>query len=241
MVNVYTLEGKVKGKVELPGVFATPYRPDVIQRTVVAEQASLRQPHGTDPLAGLRTSADYFGSRRHSFRQTINKGQSRLPRVKTGGGGLGRVKRIPQSVGGMRAHPPKGRDYSRKVNRKERELALKSAVAATAARQLVIDRGHRIGEIELPIVVEDRIEGVKKASELVKALGSLGLGEELNSIRKSKMLIVVSEDRGVGAAAGSLAGVDVAALNELDVRLLAPGTHAGRLTVWGETAIKNVK
>jgi large subunit ribosomal protein L4e len=241
MVSVYSLDGKAKGKVELPKVFSTPYRPDVIQRAVVAEQQSIRQPYASNPNAGLMTSGDYFGSRRNTYRQTINKGQSRLPRLKTGGGGIGRVVRIAQSRGGRTAHAPVGRDYSRKINRKERMLALNSAIAASADKELVAGRSHVFGDKELPIVVEDALEGLKRTAELVKALNGLGLGDELASCRKRKALIIVNEDKGIGKAAGSLPGVEVATLKDLAVELLAPGTHAGRLTVWSESAIRGLK
>jgi large subunit ribosomal protein L4e len=241
MVNVYSLDGKVKGKVELPKVFKTPYRPDIIQRTVIAEQGGRRQPYSTDPEAGLRTSGDYFGSRRNKFRQTINKGNSRLPRLKTGGGGLGRVIRLPQTKGGRRAFPPQGKDYSRKINRKEVKLALDSAVAASADKKLVSSRGHIFAGAELPIVFEDKVEEIKKTSELVKAFKAIGLGEEMGSSKKKKVLIIVNEDKGICKAAGSMDGVDIVTINELGVDLLAPGTHAGRLTVWSESAVKNIK
>jgi large subunit ribosomal protein L4e len=241
MASVLSLDGKAKGKVELPPVFGTQYRPDVIQRTVVALQASLRQMHSTNPNAGLMTSGDYFGSRRNKFRQTINKGMSRLPRIKTGGGGLGRVIRLPSARGGRRSHGPTGDDFSRKVNRKEYKLALNSAIAATANRELVLLRGHMIGDRELPVVVEDKIAEIKKAKELSKALTSLGFEDEISSGKKVKLLIVVGEDKGLAKAAGSMSGVEVVTLDGLDVGLLAPGTHAGRLTIWGESAIKGMK
>ncbi|MBU0761575.1 MAG: 50S ribosomal protein L4, partial [Candidatus Altiarchaeota archaeon] len=118
MAKVYSLDGKVKGEVQASLVFDTPYRPDIIQRAVVALSSSARQRHAADPEAGTKTSGDYYGSRRNTFRQTINKGNSRLPRVKTGGGGLGKVVRIPQAKGGRKAHPPVGKDYCKKINKK---------------------------------------------------------------------------------------------------------------------------
>jgi large subunit ribosomal protein L4e len=241
MVNVYSLDGKVKGKMELPKAFSTPYRPDLIQKVVIAEQAAMRQPYTTDPEAGLRTSGDYFGSRRNRFRQTINKGNSRLPRLKTGGGGLGKVIRLPQTKGGRRAHGPQGKDYTRKINRKERNLALFSAIAATANKELVESRSHKFAKLELPLVVEDKLQDIKKTSEVVKVFKALNLTEELDSKKKVKVLIVVAEDGGVLKAAGGIDGVDVATLNDLDVESLAPGTHAGRLTLWSESALKGVK
>jgi len=115
----------------LPGVFQQRVRPDLIQRAVVSDQSAKRQKYGVTERAGLETSADYYGMRRDSFRLTINRGLSRLPREKSGGGGLGRVKRVPQAVKGRRAHPPKGKDFTKKMNSKEYSLALKSAISAS--------------------------------------------------------------------------------------------------------------
>ncbi|MFH1054729.1 MAG: 50S ribosomal protein L4 [Candidatus Altiarchaeota archaeon] len=241
MVKVYSLDGKTKGSVELPRVFSAAYRPDIIQRTVVAALANLRQPYATSPLAGLQTSGNYFGSRKNHYRQTINKGMSRLPRVKTGGGGLGRVVRLPQAKGGRRAHPPKGKDYSRKINKKELKLALDSAVAATGNRALVESHGHIIGGLELPVVFEDKLEGLKKASDVKKALVAVGLHDELDSGKRKKILIIVKEDKGIRKAASNISGVDVATVDDMGVDVLAPGAKAGRLTVWSESAIKNIK
>jgi large subunit ribosomal protein L4e len=51
-------------------------------------------------------------------------------------------------------------------------------------------------------------------------------------------LLVVGEDKGIGRAARNLVGVDVIEAKSLNVQLLAPGTDAGRLTVWSESALK---
>ena len=50
--KLFGLDGKSAKDVELPKVFNTPYRPDVIKRAVLAEQSTQRQPYGTDLLAG---------------------------------------------------------------------------------------------------------------------------------------------------------------------------------------------
>jgi large subunit ribosomal protein L4e len=258
MVNIYSLKGEVKGKVNLPKVFSTTYRPDLIQRGVVAEESSLRQRYSHDPEAGFGTSADYYGSRRHAFRQTINKGMSRLPREKPGGGGLGRIRIVPQSKGGHRSHPPKGIDYTKKINKKEYSLALKSAIAATKDKDLASSRGHMIEKIgELPLVMDDSLEKITKTKELEDALKSLGLEEELARVdaktkggkaqtrsratgMKKSVLLVVNEDKGVLKAASNIPGVDAVKAADLNIMLLAPGTQAGRLTVWSESAIKKI-
>ncbi|MCX6695477.1 MAG: 50S ribosomal protein L4 [Candidatus Altiarchaeota archaeon] len=260
MVNVYSIKGEAKGKANLPKVFSTPYRPDLIQKSVVSEESALRQRYSNNPKAGFGTSADYFGARSKggSWRQTINKGMSRLPREKPGGGGLGRVRIVPQSKGGHRSHPPKGRDYTKKINNKEYELALKSAVSAAKDKELVSSRGHTIDKLsELPLVFEDSIEKVSKTKELKDALKAIGLQAELERVEikkregrselrsrgrkvKKSMLIIVNEDKGVIKAAANIPGVDAVKISDLKVSQLAPGAKAGRLTVWSESALKKI-
>jgi len=256
MTNIYSLKGKAKGDVKLPGVFDTEYRPDLIQRAVIMIQANKRSVYGVNPASGMLTSADYYGRRRGGFRQTINRGMSRLPRIKPGGGGLGNVRRVPQSVGGRRAHPPKMRDYSLKMNRKEYDLALKSAIAATRDVSLVKERGHKIGDIkETPLVVEDSLQKIDKTKDLLDALHALGLEDDLNRAREKKIrsgkgkmrgrkyrrkksvLIILGKDEGVKKL-DNVPGVDIVELDDVDVEMLAPGTHPARLTVWTQSALK---
>lgn len=259
MTKLYSINGSSKGDIALPPVFSTDYRPDVIHRAVVALQSASRQPYGPTPISGLQTSAEYFGNRRHTYRITINRSISRLPRVKPGGGGLGDVRRVPQAKGGRKAHPPKMQDYSKKINNKEYLLALQSAIGASAVRELVEGRGHMPGK-EVPLVVEDTIQSVKKTSELVEALTKLGLEKEIDRARngsktragKGKMrgkrrrqckslLIVVAEDKGIKSAAKNLPGFDAVTLDELDVELLAPGSMPGRLALWSKSALDRLE
>lgn len=259
MTNIYSLTGKPEGKINLPEVFKTDYRPDLIQRAVVSQQAAKRQTYGTDPYAGLRTSADYFANRKHTYRLTMNRGMSRLPREKPGGGGLGRVKRVPHAVGGRSAHAPRNKDYTKKINNREYEKALNSAIAATANKEIVVRRGHKLSSVvEIPLIVDDAFESLKKTKDVLKTLRNLGLGEDLErgAIKKinagkgkargrkydkrKSVLIVVNEDKGVKNSVQNIPGVDVATIKELGVELLAPGTHAGRLTLWTKSAIQNI-
>ncbi|MEF8907503.1 MAG: 50S ribosomal protein L4, partial [Haloarculaceae archaeon] len=69
--TVHDLDGEQAGELELPGVFETPYRPDLIRRAVLAAQANRKQDYGTDEYAGLRTPAESFGS---------GRGQAHVPR-----------------------------------------------------------------------------------------------------------------------------------------------------------------
>jgi large subunit ribosomal protein L4e len=56
--------------------------------------------------------------------------------------------------------------------------------------------------------------------------------------KKIGPLIVVSNDRGVGKAAGSIPGVEVVSVDSLSVLPLAPGGVAGRLTIWTTSAVE---
>ena len=54
-------------------------------------------------------------------------------------------------------------------------------------------------------------------------------------------LIVVAEDEGIKKAARNMPGVDVETVDSLNVELMAPGTHPGRLTIWTRSAIEQLK
>lgn len=258
MATIYAPNGTKKGTIDLPAPFKQAIRPDLIQRAVVAHYAQARTPYGVTPAAGLTTSAAYFGNRRHTYRLTINRGQSRLPREKPGGGGLGRVRRVPQSVGGRRAHPPKGADTTKKINKKEYHKALEAAIAASADASLVAARGHATdGVKEFPLIVDDAFAGITTTREAKKALTALGLAADLARVtprrttgkaklrgrrkRTSKsLLVVIDEDKGIKQALANLPGVDVTTVADLSVADLAPGTHAGRLTLWTNGAIEKL-
>ncbi len=255
-VNVYSLDGKVVGQLELPPLFAELVRPDLIARAVLAEESRLYQPKGSYRWAGMETSADYVG-RKEVYKSLKNRGQARLPREFFGGGIPGRVRRIPSAVGGRRAHPPKPeKKIEERINKKEWQKALRSALAATARIELVKGRGHRVGELTLPVVVVDELEGIEKVKDLYALLKTLS-PEELERVdegrkritgvaRKRKgrayripkaFLIVVSDDAPI-LKADNIPGVDVVPVSQLQVRHLAPGTHAGRLTLFSQKALK---
>lgn len=257
--KVMSASGAAKGEVTLPPVFHTEFRPDLIQRAFVAEQSWERQRYGSDVKAGFRTTAEYYGRRREYYRLTVNKGMSRLPRQKLAGGALGQVRRVPHSKGGHRAHPPKvERILAKKMNEKEWLLALKSAIAATTNISLVTgdNRKHVIKDVSLPLVVDKSFESIKKASEFAAAFEKLGLTGDITRAGDTKskagkartgkikerksVLVVVSGDCDAMKSAKNLAGVDVIDAENLDVSLLAPGGHAGRLTVWTEGAIEMI-
>jgi len=242
-VKIMDITGASKGDIELPAVFDEMYRPDLIKKAVLAAQANRLQVYGPTPYAGMKTSADNWGP---------GRGVARVPRIKTGN----RVARITQARGGRKAHPPKvEKDYSEKINKKERYKAINSAIAATADPNLVRNRGHRF-DAELPIVADDVFQDIKTTKEVVGFMEAINVYDDVIRAKNGKhiragggkrrgrkykkpksLLIVIGEDNGIVRAARNLSGVDVIKVNRLNAELLAPGTHAGRLVIWTESAI----
>ncbi len=242
--KVLDLTGIVKGEIELPGIFEEQYRPDLIKKAVLSAQSNRYQPKGVRPYAGMNTSAEGWG---------VGFGVSRVPRIKTGN----RAAVVPQAVGGREAHPPKvEKVLEEKINRKEKKTAIRSAIAATINKEIVSVRGH-VFEGDLPLIVEDKFEELKKTKEVRDVLDKLKLLGDITRVKNAKnvkagkgkmrgrryrhgksLLIVASKENGIFKAARNLPGVDIATPKTLNVELLAPGTHAGRLTLWTESAIK---
>ena len=242
--TVHDLDGGDAGSVELPGVFETPFRPDLIGRAVTVAQANRKQAYGADEFAGMRTPAESFGS---------GRGLAHVPRSENV------ARRVPHAVSGRRAHPPKAeKDQTKDLNDKERRLAVRSAIAATTDVALVADRGHAFDEdLDLPLVVSDEFESLEKTQEALGVLEALGVdadierADEGRSVRSGRgtsrgrkyrqpksLLVVTSEEP--SRAARNLAGVDVATAREVNAEDLAPGAHPGRLTLWTESAVAEV-
>ncbi len=176
-VQVYDLQGNLKETVELPRVFETTLRPDVIKRAVLAQQSHRIQPQGRDPMAGKRTSAISMGT---------GFGTARIPRVK--GSRYPKAQHgafAPSTVGGRLTHPPRSeKNIYKVINKKERRLAIRSAIAATADKNLVASRGHVIDSIPaLPLIITDEIQNMNGASEVRKFLKDLGLWPDLERVK----------------------------------------------------------
>ena len=64
LAKVFSLDGKVKGEIEVKNLFSEKeVREDLIKKVVIAMQSNRRKKYGRDPLAGKRTSAHYHGAR----------------------------------------------------------------------------------------------------------------------------------------------------------------------------------
>jgi large subunit ribosomal protein L4e len=242
-VNVIGKSGKKGAEIAVPDIFSEPYRPDIIKKAVLAAQANRLQPYGPDRTAGTLSSGHSWGS---------GRGAAHMPRLKNGS----RAVVVPQAKGGRASHGPNPhRIYTEKINNKERLKAIRSAVAATVNPELVKARGYKY-EGPLPVVVDDEIQSLTKTKDVVDMLAAMGFEADLVRAKEKKvragrgkmrgryyqkkvgLLLVIAEDNGIGQAARNVPGMDVATIDELNAEMLAPGTHAGRLTLWTEGAMK---
>ncbi|MEM3437294.1 MAG: 50S ribosomal protein L4 [Nitrososphaerales archaeon] len=254
-VPVYNLDGSVAKEVDLPDVFFTPFRPDIIHRAYVALSSHSIQPQGRDPYAGMKTSAS-------TYNPPTGYGISRVPRVQgERHPRAGQAAGIAGVVKGRQAHPPRSEKKVRKeINKKERLLATASAIAASSNRELIMLRGHKVDKVpNIPLVLSDEIQSLSKTKDLISVFKKFGLDEEINRVigkiktlsgkprmrgrtkRKAKgPLIVIAEDKGLRKAAKNLPGVDCILARDLSVLHLAPGSHPGRLVLWTESALKSL-
>jgi len=205
-------------------------------------------------MAGKRNTAEFVG---------VGKDLSRVPRIKGDRSPrAGQAAFAPTTVKGRLTHPPSPeKRLAKHINSKERLLALQSAIAATSSKDLVAARGHKVEKIpSIPLIVSDDLEKLRTTSEAKNVLTELGLVDDLTRVKKGVRiragrgrargrrtkhprgpLIVVSRDQGIGRAVRNLTGVDVVQASNLNVEDLAPGTHAGRLTVWTKSAIESIE
>lgn len=260
MVKILDVKGEEKGTVDLPQVFEENYRPDLIKKAVEHYQSKKRQSYGADKRAGMKTSAHYEGSRNaENSSQMMNREMSRMPREHGDTARRFRALLAPHAVGGMKAHPPKAQKKRAKgINKKEKKKATRSAIASTAKEEAVEERNHKF-DGELPLVVEDDIEKMKKTSEVEEMLINIGLEEELERAKEKKVrsgkgrnrgrkykkktsaLIVVGEDEGIKKAARNIPGVEITKVDELNSEMLSPGAHGARLTVYSQSALDEIK
>ena len=260
-MNLVNLEGKKVKEIDLPSQFNEEYHPNLIQRAFVTIRANKRQPYGTNPNAGMRASSK-VSRRRRDYKGSYGHGISRVPRKVlwrrgTQFGWVGAT--APGTVGGRRAHPPKAsKVWDKRINIKERKKAIRSALSATLNKDLVLLRNHKLPSI-YPLIIEDTFEDINKTKDVIKILNNLGLGKELERLDISKVrsgkgknkgrrhktktgpLVIVSKKCKLVQAVENIKGMDIVPINLVNVELLAPGSHAGRLTIYTKGAIERLE
>jgi len=247
--HVLSVTGESKSTVPLPLAFSSAIRPDLIQRAVVAAQTHRRQPYGTSLTAGARHSVQWSGK---------GKGVARTPRLMDSMRGA----QSPNTVGGRAAHPPKvARIWTKKINRKERQLAFASALAATREPKLAAARGHEIPHgAAIPFVLDDPVEAIETARDARAVLEHLkvwadvershdgthlkasGRARRRGRVRRTpRSLLVVTSAPGLARGFRNLAGVDVVPATRLATEDLAPGGVPGRLAIFSRGAVESLR
>lgn len=249
-VRVYSVDGEPVKTVDLPAVFRSEVRRDLIRRAVTAFQANRRQPYGPNSRSGAKHSVRWSGK---------GHGVSRVPRLRDGSTGA----QAPGTVGGRRAHPPRPDTvWDKKINSQERGLARNAAVAALKDPTLVSLRGHRFdSHLSLPVILEDAIESLEPEEgatrEGLAILERLGLSEDVERAKDGRhvragrgklrgrrfrqprsLLVVVKEPTKVRRLFGNLPGVEVVSPAGLNAEILAPGGDPGRLALFSEGALE---
>ncbi len=139
-----------------------------------------RQASGVSIVAGMQSSAESWGT---------GRAVARIPRVRGGGthrsgqGAFGNMCR-----GGRMFAPLKSwRRWHRRVNTKQKRYAIVSAIAASGIPSLVLAKGHRIEETpEVPLVLSDKVEELKKTKEAVRLLKKLKAWNDIEKVYATK-------------------------------------------------------
>ena len=179
-VSVYNMEGKEVGKIELnDAIFGVEVNEHLVHMAVVQQLANNRQ--GTQKA---KTRSEVSGGGRKPWRQ---KG--------TGHARQGSI-RAPQWTGGGVVFAPVPRDYSFKLNRKEKRAALKSALTS------------RVLDNKLIVVDELKFDEIK--TKKFKAV--------MDSLKVNKALVVLGEnDEKVVMSARNIPTVKTAQVNSINV------------------------
>ncbi|MCM1308781.1 MAG: 50S ribosomal protein L4 [Butyrivibrio sp.] len=179
-VSVYNIEGNKVGDMELnDAVFGVEINEHLVHMAVVSQLANKRQ--GTQ---SAKTRSEVSGGGRKPWRQ---KGTGHARQGST---------RAPQWTGGGVVFAPKPRDYSFKMNKKEKNIALKSALTS------------RVAEDKFIVLDSIKFDGIK-TKQMVKVLDNL---------KVNKALVVLNDnDRNVVLSARNIPGVKTALTNTINV------------------------
>ena len=179
-VNVYNIEGKEVGTIELnDAVFGVEVNEHLMHMAVVQQLANKRQ--GTQKA---KTRSEVSGGGRKPWRQ---KGTGHARQGST---------RSPQWTGGGVVFAPTPRDYSFKLNKKEKRAALKSALTS------------RVQENKLIVVDELKFDEIKTKN----------FKNVMNNLNVNKGLVVVGdEDKNTVLSARNIPTIQTAYTNTINV------------------------
>ncbi|MEX0921016.1 MAG: 50S ribosomal protein L4 [Candidatus Pacearchaeota archaeon] len=258
--EVIGINGKKTKEISLPSVFSKPIRNDIVSKVLEAEKSM--QPYSPSPTGGKQHSASgKIIHRRHVWKSGYGRGMSRIPRKihSRRGSQFNWVgAEVASTRGGRRAHPPKSISMinTKKINKKEMNLALISAISSTANKKEVALKYGNIDEKELrnlPIVIDSKLVSLKTKDFLLNVKKILGENIFSNLSRKRKvrsgrgkmrgrkykknagLLLVTGNDEKFKSNA-----IDSRNINTVNVVDLAKG-GPGRLTLYTEKAIGDLE
>ena len=179
-VSVYNMEGQQVGDIELnDAVFGVEVNEHLVHMAVLSQLANKRQ--GTQ---SAKTRSEVSGGGKKPWKQ---KGTGHARQGST---------RSPQWTGGGVVFAPKPRDYSFKLNKKEKQLALKSALTSKVQ--------------ENKFIVVDAIK--------LNEIKTKAFAEALNNLKVEKALVVLNEnDKNVVMSAKNIPTVKTALTNTINV------------------------
>ena len=179
-VAVYNMEGKEVGKLDLnDAVFGVEVNEHLVHMAVLQQLANNRQ--GTQKA---KTRSEVRGGGRQPWRQ---KGTGHARQGST---------RAPQWTGGGVVFAPVPRDYSFKINKKEKRAALKS------------DLTSRVQENKLIVVDELKLDEIKTKK----------FAEVMKNLNVDKALVVINDnDQNIVMSAKNIPTVKVAQTNTINV------------------------
>lgn len=245
---------RTEAKVVLPAVFSTGIRTDIVNFVHTNISKNRRQGHAVNYKAGMKHSAESWGT---------GRAVSRIPRVggsgtsRSGQGAFGNMCRKGRMFAPIRIW----RKWHRKSNLKQKKFALATAVAASAILPLVQARGHRLDQVpELPLVVDNSVETIERTKEAVRFLRDVGAFDDVkkvaNSIkvraglgklrnrryrtRRGPLVIYSGKNVPLVRALRNIPGVETVQVSRLNLLQLAPGGHVGRFVIWTESAFREL-
>ena len=178
-VSVFNMEGKEVGTIELnDAVLGVEVNEHLVHMAVVQQLANNRQ--GTQKA---KTRSEVSGGGRKPWRQ---KGTGHARQGST---------RAPQWTGGGIVFAPTPREYTIRLNKKERRLALKSALTS------------RVQENKLVVLDELKFDAIKTKN----------MTAVLNALNVKKALVVINEnDQNVVLSARNMADVNTTLVNTIN-------------------------
>ncbi len=238
----------------LPAVFSIGIRPDIVNFVHTNIAKNRRQGHAVNYKAGMKHSAESWGT---------GRAVSRIPRVggsgtsRNGQGAFGNMCRKGRMFAPIRIW----RRWHRRSNLKQKRYAVATALAASAVLPLVQARGHRVDSVpEFPLVVADAAEKIERTKEAVRFLRDVGAWGDVQKVintvkvragkgklrnrryrsRRGPLVVYSGANVPLIKALRNVPGVEVAHVSRLNLLQLAPGGHVGRFVIWTESAFKEL-